>query len=301
MKGNKAAGDSRCLRSCRRRCSRIILLLAAFLVSAGETAIAREVPLWEAGIGVFPSTYPAYRGSDDQQYYLLPFPYLVYRGEYLKIDRDGMRARLFDTDRVEINISVNGAIPVKSEESGARSGMPDLDPTFEIGPSLNVVLARPSRKHTLNLKLPVRSVIATDFSSTEQAGWVFNPHLNLDSKDVFGGWNTGLSLGPLFGDRKYHAYYYEVAPKYATASRPAYSASGGYSGALAVASLSRRFNRVWVGGFIRYDNLSGTKFNDSPLVETDHSIMAGVAVAWVLKKSSRSVVSNYTRGDVPGL
>jgi len=44
-----------------------------------------------------------------------------------------MRARLFDTDRVEINISVNGAIPVKSDESGARKGMPDLDPTVEIG------------------------------------------------------------------------------------------------------------------------------------------------------------------------
>jgi outer membrane scaffolding protein for murein synthesis (MipA/OmpV family) len=259
------------------------------MVAAGKIAIARESPLWEAGLGVFPSTYPAYRGSDDQQYYLLPFPYLVYRGEYLKIDRDGMRARLFDTDRVEINISVNGAIPVKSDESDVRKGMPDLDPTFEIGPSLNVVLARPSRKHTLKLKLPVRSVIATDLSSTEQAGWIFNPHLNLDSKDVFGGWNTSLSLGPLFGNRKYHAYYYEVPSKYATASRPAYSASGGYSGTLAVASMSRRFNRIWMGGFIRYDNLSGAKFNDSPLVETDHSIMAGVAVAWIFKKSSKVV------------
>jgi outer membrane protein len=272
-----------------KHCFRIVLLLPVFLVSAGEIAVARELPLWEFGMGVFPSTYPAYRGSNDQQYYLLPFPYLVYRGEYLKIDRDGMRARLFDTDRVEINISVNGAIPVKSDKSGARNGMPDLDPTFEIGPSLDVVLARPSHKHTLKLKLPVRSVIATDLSRTEQAGWIFNPHLNLDSKDVFGGWNAGLSLGPLFGNRKYHAYYYEVPSKYATASRPAYSASGGYSGTLAVASLSRRFNRIWVGGFIRYDNLSGAKFDDSPLVETDHSIMAGVAVAWIFKKSSKVV------------
>jgi outer membrane scaffolding protein for murein synthesis (MipA/OmpV family) len=275
--------------SIRNHCSRIVLLLAVFLISAGEIVVARELPLWEAGIGVFPSSYPAYRGSDDQQYYLLPFPYLVYRGEYLKIDRDGMRARLFDTDRVEINISVNGAVPVKSDDSDARSGMPDLDPTFEIGPSLNVVLARPSRKHTLKLKLPVRSVIATDFSSTEQAGWIFNPHLNLDNKDVFGGWNAGLSLGPLFGNRKYHAYYYEVPSKYATASRPAYSASGGYSGTLAVASLSRRFNHVWMGGFIRYDNLSGAVFDDSPLVETDHSTMAGFAVAWIFKKSSKVV------------
>jgi outer membrane scaffolding protein for murein synthesis (MipA/OmpV family) len=301
MHAGAAVGGRIGIQPYRKHYFRIIFLLAVFLVSAGKIAIARELPLWEAGIGVFPSTYPAYRGSDDQQYYLLPFPYLAYRGEYLKIDRDGMRARLFDTDRVEINISVNGAIPVNSDESDARSGMPDLDPTFEIGPSVNVVLARPWPNHTLKLKLPVRSVIATDFSSTEQAGWIFNPHLNLDSKDVFGGWNTGLSLGPLFGNRKYHAYYYEVPSKYATASRPAYSASGGYSGTLAVASLSRRFNRIWVGGFIRYDNLSGAKFDGSPLVETDHSVMAGIAVAWIFKKSAKSVDRNLATGIIPDL
>jgi hypothetical protein len=167
--------------------------------------------------------------------------------------------------------------------------MPDLDPTFEIGPSLNVVLARPSDRQTLKLKLPVRSVIATDFGGTQQAGWIFNPHLNLDSRDVFGGWNTGLSVGPLFGNRKYHAYYYEVAPEFATPSRPAYSASGGYSGTLVIASLSRRFERVWMGGFIRYDNLSGAAFDDSPLVETRHSVMGGFAVAWIFKKSSSVV------------
>lgn len=266
-----------------------MLLLAVCLAVAGRDAVALELPLWELGAGVFPSTYPAYRGSDDQQYYLLPFPYLVYRGDFLRVDREGMRARLFDTDRVEINVSINGAIPVKSDDSDARKGMPDLDPTFEIGPSLNVVLARFSDKHTLKLKMPVRSVIASDFSSTEQAGWIFNPHLNVDSKDIFGGWNAGLSLGPLFGNSRYHAYYYDVAPQFATSSRTAYSASGGYSGTLVVASLSRRFHDVWVGGFFRYDNLSGAAFDGSPLVETDHSVMAGFAVAWIFKKSSKTV------------
>jgi len=252
-------------------------------------AADHALPLWEAGIGVFPSTYPAYRGSDDQQYYLLPIPYVVYRGEILKIDREGMRARLFDTDRIEINFSVNGAIPVDSEESDARAGMPDLDPTIEIGPSLDVVLDRPSSNQTLKLKLPLRSVIATDLGSARQAGWIFNPHLNLDTRDVFGGWNTGISIGPLFGSRKYHAYYYEVNPIYATANRPVYRASGGYSGTVLVGSMSRRFDRVWVGGFIRYDNLSGAAFDDSPLLETDDSLMGGIAVAWILKKSATTV------------
>ena len=252
-------------------------------------ADARELPLWEAGVGVFPSTFPAYRGSDDQQYYLLPIPYLMYHGDILRIDREGVRARLFDTDRIEVNVSVNGAIPVNSDESDARKDMPDLDPVFEVGPSLNVVLDRPAPGQTLKLKLPLRSVIATNLDNTRQAGWTFNPHLNLDSSDMFGGWHAGLSVGPLFGNRRYHAYYYDVDPEYATPVRPAYEASGGYSGTVLLGSMSRHFDRIRVGAFIRYDYLSGAAFDDSPLVETDHSLMGGVAVSWILKKSTRTV------------
>jgi outer membrane scaffolding protein for murein synthesis (MipA/OmpV family) len=265
------------------------LVFPLLLISLGGFATAGELPLWEAGAGVFPSTYPAYRGSDDQQYYLLPFPYLVYRGAILKVDREGLRARLFDSDRMEINISMNGAIPVKSDNDNARKGMPDLDPAFEIGPSVNLTLARPSPRQTLKLKFPLRTVIATDFRNASREGWIFNPHFNLDNSGVPGGWDTGFSLGPLFATRKYHAYYYEVEPRYATPKRPAYDASGGYSGTTAVVSISRRFENVWLGGFLRYDYLSGAGFDDSPLVDTNHSIMGGVAVAWIFARSKRIV------------
>jgi outer membrane protein len=53
--------------------------------------------------------------------------------------------------------------------------------------------------------------------------------------------------------------------------------------------MSRHFDRIRVGAFIRYDYLSGAAFDDSPLVETDHSLMGGVAVSWILKKSTRTV------------
>jgi outer membrane protein len=56
-----------------------------------------------------------------------------------------------------------------------------------------------------------------------------------------------------------------------------------------------------MGGFIGYDNLSGAAFDDSPLLETDHSFMAGVAVAWIFKKSSKTVGSHSITGDVSGL
>jgi outer membrane protein len=265
-------------------------LLAIFVVNPGILPADQELPLWEAGIGVFPATFPSFRGSDNQEYYLLPLPYLVYRGDILKVDREGIRAELFESDRVHLNISMNGSVPVESENDDARSGMPDLDPTFEIGPSLNITLASTSPSDTVSLRLPVRAVIATDFSSAERAGWIFHPHVNLERKAASDAWNLGLSIGPLFATEAYHSYYYEVKSAYATPERPVYKTSSGYSGTAMLASISRNFNSFWAGGFVRYDYLSGATFDDSPLVNTDHSLMAGFAVVWKFAKSDRTVI-----------
>ena len=50
-------------------------------------------PLWELGVGVAGLRLPDYRGSDQSRGYVLPLPYIVYRGTWLKADRDGARAR----------------------------------------------------------------------------------------------------------------------------------------------------------------------------------------------------------------
>ncbi len=264
-------------------------LLVLALLGTANPVKPRELPLWEAGAGGFQGTFPAYRGSEDQQNFLLPFPYLIYRGTYLKIDRDGARLRLFDSDRVKLNLSASASLPAKSDDNNARKGMPDLDPTFEIGPQLKIRLAQISSRQTLNLRLPVRAVIATDFTSARHVGWIFNPNIRLYNTDVFGGWNIGLSLGPVFATGKYHEYFYEVKPKYETPERPAYRASGGYSGSAAIVTIRRRFNRIWLGGFVRYDYLDGAEFDDSPLVETRHSLMAGLGIVWIFASSSRTV------------
>lgn len=263
--------------------------IVLFLLAVGAVHAESGKPLWEAAIGLFPSTYPAYRGSSEQQYYLIPFPFLVYRGEIFKADHHGLRALLLDSQRLELNISSNAAIPVRSDKVPQRDGMPDLASTFEIGPSLNILLTSPSEQAKLQLRLPIRLAVAANFSSVKMVGWVFNPHLNFDSPNIVRGWNTGFNLGPLFATRAYHDYYYRVKPAFARADRPAYRPSGGYSGMQALTSISRRFGSYWVGGFMRYDYLRGAQFDDSPLVDTDHSFMAGIAMAWFFAESTRTV------------
>jgi outer membrane protein len=212
-------------------------------------------------------------------------------GEFLKADREGVRSTLFESDKVEVNVSLNGTLPVKSKDNPARRGMSDLEPTLELGPTVNLKLWHSTdQKMRLNVRAPVRTAITIE-SSPRQIGWLFSPNLHLDVKDPAGlsGWRLGLQTGPVFSDRNYNAYFYSVSPSDATAARPAYSATGGYSGSQFAMTLSKRFPRYWVGGFVRYDALAGAVFDDSPLFKKSSGVSAGIAVAWVFGESSRLV------------
>jgi len=278
--------------SSARRFSR--LLLTALGMAAAGAAVAAERPLWELGLGVGAVSFPDYRGADERSTYVLPAPYVVYRGEFLKADRDGVRGVFFESDRVELNFSAAASVPVDSDGNKARRGMPDLKPTVEFGPSLDLTLWRaPDRSAKLDFRLPVRAAYAV-IGGVRRVGLVSTPTLNLDLRDPLGqhGWNLGLLAGPVFGDARQHRYFYDVAPEYATPTREAYRAKGGYGGSQFLAALSKRYDNYWVGAFVRYDNLRGAVFDDSPLVKRDQSWAAGFAVAWIIGESATRVQVN---------
>ena len=249
-------------------------------------------PLWELGLGVAGLRLPDYRGSDQSRSYLLPLPYIVYRGTWLKADRDGARALLFDTQRVKVDVSVAASTPTRSRDNAAREGMPNLAAVGEIGPNLNLTLAHSiENRWRLDLRLPLRAAVTLQ-RSPDFIGTTFSPHLNLDLAGVAGGWNLGLLTGPLFADRKYHEHFYGVDAAYATPERAAYRAHGGYAGWQALAATSRRFGNTWVGAFVRYDSLRGAAFEDSPLVRRHSALTMGFGVSWILATSAELVPSS---------
>lgn len=265
---------------------RLVPVAAALAVLVANFARAEEAPLWELGAGVGALTFPHYRGSAQQREYLLPVPMFIYRGEFLQADRERVRGVFFRREGLELDVSINGSVPSDSG-GGAREGMPDLDPTLEVGPSLNWRLAR-GAWHTLTFRLPVRAVVASDFRTAKGAGVVSNPNLSLDFR-LDHGWKLGLQAGALFASRRNHEHFYAVAAEYARPGRPEYRPDGGYSGAQLIASLTRRFDRLFVGGFVKADYLGGAEFVTSPLVEKRSNVAAGIAVTWVFKQSERRV------------
>ena len=258
---------------------------------SGEAVGATE-PLWELGIGVAGFRFDDYRGSDHTNNYLLPLPFFVYRGPLLRADRDGARAILFSGQRVVVDVSLGASVPTKSKDEGARSGMPDLAGTFEIGPNVVVELWQASdRRLKVDLRMPVREAITLE-RSPRAIGLTFSPNLNLDISGLPGKGNLGFLAGPLFADQRYHQYFYSVAPEFATPSRPAYEAPGGYAGWRATTAFSRRFGNAWFGAFVRYDNLHGAVFAPSPLVRKETTVTAGFGISWIFATSSQRVLTD---------
>jgi MipA family protein len=272
---------------------RVVIALLLLSILSPVSAICEEKPLWEIGVGLGLVLIPDYRGSDENRLYPLPYPYLVYRGDIIKVDEQHVTGQIFKTDRILLNFSGYGSVPVKSSNNSARAGMPDLDPTFELGPALQIKLwERKEDKCKLDLTLPVRAFFSTDFSSVRHEGWVFSPRINFVKDDLIHdtGLNLGVSAGPMFADSGYHAYYYTVEPEYATAARPAYSAGGGYSGSTLTVGLGKEaYEQFILNAFVSADFLQGASFEDSPLVKRKTSIMSGVSIAWIFFKSAKTV------------
>lgn len=263
-------------------------LLLLPLVASAEI----ELPRWEIGAGVAGFSHPDYRGARHVNYRAFPAPYLVYRGDRLQVKRDGLQLRLFGLDRLRLSISAAASLPGDDDASDSpRAGMPELDPTFEIGPSLDIGLGGADAPWSWRFRVPVRVVLATDLRQFDRAGWVTNPHLNTRQDWQRGDWNWRLStnLGALWATREHHAYFYEVDPAFATPQRPVYRASGGYSGARLSGSLSARRDRLRIGLGVVHDRLDGASFDDSPLVQTDSATLIGAWITWELWRSRDTV------------
>jgi outer membrane protein len=263
-----------------RRCLSLLLTLLT-----PATAWCQQQPLWELGLGAALGTFPSYRGASAQHAYLLPFPFITYRGEWVSVDHEGLRGKLFESPRWRLELSADAMVPVE-QDAGLRDGMPDLASMLELGPSLEYLLQEGGGTEW-RLRLPLRSAIAVDLPSIASQGAVFHPNLAVDTHH--GRWQLGGSLGPLFASEGYHDYYYSVPVAYATPQRASYQADGGYSGMRLTMGASRYFGNVWLGMFVRYDDLNGAVFVDSPLVEQKSAVMGGMALSWVFHRSAKMV------------
>jgi outer membrane scaffolding protein for murein synthesis (MipA/OmpV family) len=268
------------------------IALAAWLVSLPALVNADSLPLWEIGLGGGVLRIPDYRGAQDARVYPYPFAIPFYRGKYLRSDEDGVRGEVLVSKRVKFDFSLDGNVPVKSDDALVRQGMPDLAPTFQIGPALNIKLWHSAQERSSFIAfLPLRVAIAVDFPDLHHIGYTFSPRLNFNRKvDLFSGqWRMGIGIGLEYGSETFHDYYYQVDPQYSTPTRPTYDAQGGFAGYRSIFTFYRRFTDMWVSFYGRYDRIDNAVFEESPLAVRKDGTTVGFLVTWILFKSETMV------------
>ncbi len=273
--------------------SLFIIDLSPLLADSGTMSGVQNKPLWEVGVAGNMASIPLYRGSGDYQYYALPLPYFIYRGRFFQSDRDGVRGIFYTSDHIETSFSGWGNPPV--EESGtAREGMGDLDALLEWGPALKWHPFKRQPDQRFYFQAAARAVFSIgipDDLRTRHRGYRATGSLHYRDEVLWGNpsWKWGASLGIDFTDSEYNNYLYGVSDHYANELRPAYTAKGGYAGAMAATYLIRRFTDTQsLAVYTRIDNLSGAVYKSSPLVETSNNFTVAASFIWKLRESRES-------------
>lgn len=255
-------------------------------------AVAQEappLPLWEIGgiaLGVSQQAYP---GSDQQLRRGLVLPYAVYRGRFFRADNDGIGVRPLRTPQYELDVSASFSFGSSADDDPARQGMPDLGTLVEFGPRLKWHLGGSPEIGRWRLDLPLRGVF--DLSDRlAYRGLVFQPGVTWQ-KRVSPSWVVSTSLSALVADRRLAATFYEVAPQFATAARPAYAAEGGLLAWRAGVTVIHQASRDWTWfGFARLDSVAGAANRASPLVRQTHGGTVGIGVSYTWLRSARPAV-----------
>jgi MipA family protein len=254
----------------------------------GANAVAQSasaLPLWEVGgvgIGVSQQAYP---GSDQQVNRALVLPYFLYRGEFLRADRDSAGIRALKTENYEIDVGVAGAFGAGSKTLEARKGMRELGTLVELGPRLKWNLGSAPGSGKLRAEIPLRAVF--DLSDKgEYRGWSFEPRLTYEAQSS--GWRYNASVGAVFADTKLAQTLYEVRASEATPTRAAYAAKSGLVAWRLGTSVSRSLDKDWsVFGFARLDTVAGAANDASPLVRKTAGGTVGLGVAYTWMRSER--------------
>ncbi len=249
----------------------------------------RGLPLWEVGAFAGSLTTPAYPASAERFERHLVLPYFVYRGEMLRVDRDGVDARLRLAPGYELDVGLSGSFPATSKDIAVRQGMPDLGTLVEFGPRLKVHLGVPGPGFRLWMDLPLRSVIEFN-GGTRSQGMVFEPTVVLEGADIGAGWSLSAKAGLTWGDQRVNQYFYGVPSVYATGLRPAYEAQAGWINARASLGTSKNLSvDLRVFGYARMDYYGLGANTASPLALQSSSPTVGVGLTWTLGRSDALV------------
>lgn len=252
--------------------------LIIYLTLFSATAMA-ESPRFDFGLGFFGLKVHHYRGSDQTKDYNFYVPYIYYKSENIEAEGAFIDTSFYKSRFLTMKFSIVVGPNVESETNRARKGMPELNYNLGIGPMAIFHIIKGPR-FFLEIDSSVRQEFETDFQYTAAIGKTNTTYLTTRYK--VRDFSIELGLGKMNADEDFHGHYYDVADKYATPARPSYDSDGGFSGNIILLSMKKKFGDILINGFIRHEDLSGTVFEDSPLVKQTDYYFFGLGVFYLI-------------------
>ena len=262
----------------------LMLATTALLPAHATEALRAGPPLWEIGALALGVSQQAYPGSDAHLRRALALPFFVYRGEWLRADRETLGLRAVKTDRLELDLGVAGSFGGGDDEIEARRGMRELGTLVELGPRLKLQLGEGPGGGRWRAELPLRGVFDLNDGGSYR-GLAFEPKLLFERASA-SGWRYGTALSLILADRRLADDFYGVGPQDVAPGRTAYTARGWLVTTRLSLSVSRSLGRDWrLFGVARYDTVQGAANEASPLVRKKGGGSLGIGVSYTFARS----------------
>jgi len=276
----------------------ILLICLSLFCACPVQSADTEKSLWEIGLFNGAAQIPHYRGSDEYNWYVVPLPYVIYRGQIIQADREGVKGIFFKTKSFESSLSISGNPPVDGDND-AREGMPDLDAMFELGPSLKWHFTGDflPQSDALYAQIALRAASSIAFDSGVDLSYLgLHADISLSyanqsflKKQEIG---FGGKISADFADKDLNSYFYDVEQQYVRSDRHFYASDTGYAGFSLSGWMQKKLtDALSLGVYSRWDNISGAVYEDSPLVKEKNNFTVGCALTWKIWESGRRAAS----------
>ncbi len=262
--------------------------LTLMLTVCSQSLLAQSakggLPLWEIGAVGLTAAQSAYPGSSETVSIALAVPFVIYRGEYFRLDRDSAGFRAIHRPDFELDIGFSGSLGSRANDTVARQGMDDLGTLIEFGPRMRWNLSATAAPGQWRFELPLRGVFDLS-NSAAYRGMVLEPELKYSYR-AKEGWTWGAGISAISADQSLQSLLYSVTAAQATASRAAYQAQAGLMALRLSGSWSYPLSsdaRLLVFG--RVDSVQSAANQASPLVRQNASTSLGTVLVYTWKQS----------------
>jgi outer membrane protein len=264
---------------------------SAFAASETDDGEEEQQPLWEMNLAAFARYGPAYPASEESQVNIIPLPFPIYRGRFLRVGDDTdkpVTTRIFRRDRVKLDIDFGLNFPVDSDDIDARTNMPDLDLLAEAGPELEFQFVKGPKLGNAYLALQARGAFSFDGIDPTWRGLIFSSELkyvrpvNREKSEFL------VRVTPEWAGNQYMDFFYGVAPEFATAERSEYTAKGGYLGTKLAFSVKHKLSEDFeLRTGVRFGFYQGARNRDSSLYTAETNTGVYIAFLWKFWESTR--------------